>query len=771
MPKVVILDDQATDRQILDRLARNVSADIEVEAFASPLRALDWLAEHQPDLILLDYRLPEMDGIAFLHALQRLPSCTGVPTIMITIVDDIEVRHRALEAGATDFLTKPLDLKECDARFRNLLTLREQRLAIERHAAELAVARQRTNRALRTLSAANTLLSGPVSETELLRGMCRMLVEQAGYPLVRIGLWNDRDELREVACASHADGAGGKPDPWAPGLAEFNADGALDSMRASGEHRVWVEAAPAIADSGHDGVGGFAAVAWFPLRIEGLVDGVLMVFADAADAFDAHEIELLTRTSADLGYGIAARRARTARDRAQRDARYLARFDRLTGLPNQNQALERLREVIGGGDAQAQAEAAVVVIDLDRFKLVNDTAGHDAGDELLLKVVERLRAILRPSDLFARQSSDEFVLVMANHDQSDSITDAAARTASRIIETFSRPFAVSGYEYFIGASIGIRRVTPEDSDPLTIIRQAHTAMHQAKRSGGNTYSCYTGELTDRQTRKLSMEGRLRRALDRSGLQLYFQPIVDLADGRIVALEALVRWPEEDGSVLGPNAFIPLAEEVGLIDRLGHWVFQAGCEHSRAWAQANFTPTMSINLSLQQLLRPQLVEEFAGVVQATGAAPELLQLEITESAMMTDPGRTGPVVNGLIESGMRIALDDFGTGYSSFSRLSRLPITTLKIDKCFIAGVASDPSEQAIVRSMIQLGRGLGLETVGEGIEDATQHQALADMGCLLGQGFHFHRPMPAADLSALVIGEEAAIEDQAGRNRSRGTSH
>lgn len=763
MPKVVILDDQATDRQILERLARNVSQDVEVEAFACPREALAWFAENQPDLVLLDYRLPGMDGVAVIKALQDTPACSGVPIIMITIVDDMDVRYRALDAGATDFLTKPLDLQECEARCRNLLVMREQRLAIERHAAELAAARQRTGRALRIMSRINTLLSGPSTERELLQSICWALAEQAGYPRVCIGLWDSSGVLQEVAAnvGPGMDGNSGL-------LAELNHDGMIDTIRQTGE--AWVgndlnsDRVPEQGAHAAAVAAGYTSMAILPIPLEGLLDGVLVALANQPNTFDHDELELLTRTAEDLGYGIGTRRTRQARDRAQRNVRYLTHFDRLTGLPNHNQVLERLREATepGWGIAESgkEFETAVFVLGLDRFKIANDTAGQEAGDQLLLQVSERLQAILDPRDLLARQSGDEFILLTSSRQRNAGgaapSTDGIVRTAKRIIETISRPFAVAGYEYFITASIGIRRLAADDIDMQAVIRQANTAMHQAKEAGGNTFSFYSGELTDRQTRRLSLEGRLRRALDYDKLCVYYQPIVDLATERIVGVEALVRWPQDNGSVVGPNAFIPLAEETGLIDRLGKQVFSLSCVQMKEWEQLGLTPDISVNLSLHQLLRPKLAEEFVAIIRDTGATAERLQIEVTESAMMTDPGRTERVVCALNEFGMKIALDDFGTGYSSFSRLNQLPISVLKVDKGFVRSIASDSNEQTIVRGMIQLSENLGLKTVGEGIEDAAQLRTLREMGCCFGQGFHFHTPLPAAEARKVLTGDAAS---------------
>jgi len=763
MPNVVIIDDQATDRQILDRLTRNLAADIEVRAFARPREALAWLREHQPDLILVDYRMPEMDGVAFVEALADIPACVGIPVIVITVVDDSDLRYRALEAGATDFLTKPLDLQECEARCRNLLTLRRQQLTISRHAEHLAEARRRTGRALRTLSLGNELLVGTGSDHDLLQGICAIIAEQAGYPMVRVGLWDDEDRLHEVARAPTPTDPAGRALPRleeCPIAENVREDGqvhVLNDLTGMAIDTTW---ARQLRDAG------FASVALLPVPIEGLVDGVLAVLAPEPDVFDPDEIELLVRTANNLGYGLAARRAHRARARAERDARYLTHFDRLTGLPNRNRLLERLREMVEVDD-DAVAEAAMLVINLDRFKLVNDTTGHEAGDELLLQVVRRLQAIVRTRDVLARHAGDEFVLLVtgepatAPHADTDRIADDAARTAQRVIDVIRRPIRVAGYDYYIGASIGISRVDDAHTDLQAAVRQADTAMRHAKEAGGNTYAFYTGELTERHTRRLSLESRLHRAIERESFILHFQPIVELASRRTVGVEALVRWPQDDGSILAPDAFIPVAEETGLMERLGQWVFRAACEQACAWDRMGLALQMSVNLSVHQLLRPNLAANLAAVMEEHGAAPQSFELEVTESAMMTDPARTERIVRALHEHGMGIALDDFGIGYSSLSRLKHLPITTLKIDKDFLLGLPSDPAEHTIVRSIVQLAANLRVRAVAEGVETIDHAHVLTGMGCGFGQGFYFSHPLPAAELTAWLGGAGTQGDGQA----------
>lgn len=753
MPNVVIVDDQTTDRQILDRLTRNLATDIEVHAFARPGEALAWLRDHQPDLILVDYRMPEMDGIAFIENLASIPHCLGIPVIVITVVEETELRYRALEAGATDFLNKPLDLQESEARCRNLLTLRRMQLTIARHAESIAEAGRRTGRALGILSSANELLIDTRGEPEFLQGMCRVISEQGGYSFVRVGLWDEEEYLHDAACAGVRDGPrlDSLSSPEGAALAATMRANAtpwwLNDLSSQSPRNEWLDA---LREAG------FLSVALLPIRVEGLVEGVLAVFSGQAGVFDQDELELLARTGNNLGYGLADRRARRARDRAQRDCRYLTHFDRLTGLPNRNRLFERVRELTASDDEICRT--AVLVINLDRFKLVNDTAGHEAGDRLLMRVVQRLHAIVPPRDLLARQSGDEFVLLLQTGDGDTSdeqrkylIEEYAKLTARRVIEAMRRPFKIAGYEYYIGASVGISFVEPTNGDFQSLLRQADTAMRQAKEAGGNTYSFYSGDLTERHTRRLSLEARLRRAVEQDSFMLHYQPIMALESGDTIGVEALVRWPQDDGSLLAPDAFIPLAEETGLMESLGHCVAREACRQARTWSDAGVFPRISINLSVHELLRLRLADDLLELMESFGVDSTQFEVEVTESAMMTDPRRTERVVRGLHDRGFGIALDDFGMGYSSLSRLKHLPITTLKIDKTFVSGLPNDPAERTIVRSIVQLAENLRVRAVAEGIETVEHRNILLRMGCRTGQGFHFSHPLPAGELRAILV--------------------
>jgi len=387
----------------------------------------------------------------------------------------------------------------------------------------------------------------------------------------------------------------------------------------------------------------------------------------------------------------------------------------------------------------------MLVINLDRFKLVNDTGGHQTGDQVLLQVVSRLKRVIRQGDVLTRTTGDEFALLVQGDGRGAGeagLAEDTAKVAERIIGALREPFQVGDYEYYIGASIGISSMEGSGEEPQTVLQQGDTALRQAKEAGGNTYSVYSGELTERHTRRLSLEGRLHRAVEAGDFVLYFQPIVSLRDGRAVGAEALLRWPQEDGTLLGPAQFIPLAEETGLMVPLGGWVFDAACRQARAWQDAGLDLYISVNLSTHQLLSPSLTSDLEAAMEAHGTPAQRLELEVTEGAMMTDPPLTERILRALHEQGLHIAVDDFGTGYSSLSRLKNLPINTLKIDKDFVLGLPTDANDRTITQSIIQLASNLEMRAVAEGVETEEHKQLLIEMGCPYGQGFLFSEPAP-----------------------------
>jgi diguanylate cyclase (GGDEF)-like protein/PAS domain S-box-containing protein len=437
----------------------------------------------------------------------------------------------------------------------------------------------------------------------------------------------------------------------------------------------------------------------------------------------------------------------TERKTYERQLEWQATHDSLTGLANRSLLQDRLDLAIGRATDE-NTRVAVIFIDLDRFKLINDTVGHQIGDELLKIIAARLRLCVRGADTVARQGGDEFVLV------SNCLPGPhpAGRTLEMLTQAVSEPCHAGGREYNLTCSVGVALFPDDGHDAGTLLKHADSALYRAKESGRDNVQYFTREMTAKLAQRLELEGKLRRALEREQFELYFQPRVDLVSGAIVGAEALVRWrlPEE-GLVL-PDRFIPLAEETGLIVPLGNWVLRAACVQLKRWLDAGLRPgIISVNISAQQFRSGDLPTTVAIILAETGVSAEHLEFEITESAAMHDAPRLLEMLNELKALGLRISIDDFGTGYSSLAYLRRFPVDHLKIDRSFVSDMAHNADDATIVRSIIALGHALGLQVVAEGVESAEQLQLLKRSNCDEVQGFHLGRPMPAADFCAHLL--------------------
>jgi diguanylate cyclase (GGDEF)-like protein len=412
-----------------------------------------------------------------------------------------------------------------------------------------------------------------------------------------------------------------------------------------------------------------------------------------------------------------------------------ARLDGLTGTPNRTGADELMeRQLLLA--AETGRPFALLFLDLDRFKDINDTYGHSAGDELLAEVVHRLTAHLRQDDMLARVGGDEFMAILPGAGM-----DTARQTAERLIKAFAQPFQLHGKKLQASCSIGGAVFPTHGETREELLKCADTAMYEAKRAGRNRFAMYEEHFGAIRQRRLALHEQLQRALVQNQFLLHYQPILDLQSRRIVAAEALLRWQDESGRQHSAADFVAAAEESGLILTLGEWVLNKACEQAQAWANAGFPIRMSVNLSPRQFQATNLVEQVRHALLNSGLAPAALELEITESTAMDDPESSIRVLTEFKNLGVSIAIDDFGTGYSSLSYLKRIPADKLKVDKSFVDGVATDSEDAAIVRTVLALAASLGIETIAEGIEQETQMQALIDLGCTYGQGYLFSRPL------------------------------
>jgi diguanylate cyclase (GGDEF)-like protein/PAS domain S-box-containing protein len=425
---------------------------------------------------------------------------------------------------------------------------------------------------------------------------------------------------------------------------------------------------------------------------------------------------------------------------------HIAYHDGLTSLANRQLFEETLILAVERAKRDGTS-VAVVFLDLDNFKLVNDSLGHHAGDLLLSELADRLRTSTRETDLVARQGGDEFLMLLADLDPAEADA-AAARVAARVAEALSQPFSLQGTEFHARGSIGIS-VYPRDAlDAETLMKNADIAMYRAKRLEPGGHMFFASDSDDAMSR-LSFEQRLRRAVEDQNWVLHFQPVVDLADRRVVGAEALIRWQDHHG-IVPPGEFIPVAEELGLIEAIGDWVFDQVANQQRAWRDAGLEIEVSFNLSPRQLWTPRLADRLLQKLRDVGVDPSTVQAEITESTAMADPDRTQRTLRELHSWGLRLALDDFGTGYSSLSRLKNMPVDVLKIDREFIRHVDRDVRLAGMVRAMIQVAQSLDMVPLAEGIETESEYVFLRSNGCRLAQGFWFAHPMPADELESLA---------------------
>lgn len=638
------------------------------------------------DMVMLDVDMPRMNGFAACAALRRRWG-DELPIVMVTGMDDIASIEAAFEAGATDFISKPIPWLLLAHRVRYVL-----------RATQAAAA-------LRVANARNAAMLDALPDT-----------------LLRIDGADHIVELRAASETRRGSRALSVGEPLAtafPASASAILTRALEDTRRSGQP-LTVEFA--LADGGED-----------PVHQEARLSTI-----------DGSEALCLLR---DI----------TERKEYERRIHQLAYFDSLTGLANRRGFMERLEREIHRAD-QNDWRLAVLFLDLDRFKSINDTLGHAAGDAVLQQAAERLRTITRPGDTVSRDTSDlggaesarlggdEFTVVLPRIVRAED----ALPIADRIRHSMSAPFLVGGQSLSLTTSIGIAVFPDDGSDAATLVKHADTAMYDAKANGRDGCRYYNPTLTAEAVHRVELEAGLRRALERDEFVVMYQPQVDVRSGRITAVEALVRWRPPGGGLVPPMEFIPFAEECGLIDAIGTRVLQHACRDAAAWMARGLELRVAVNLSSMQFRASGLLDIVRDALATSGLPADRLELEITESALMADDDATYATLDALRTLGIDIALDDFGTGYSSLSYLKRLPLGKLKIDRSFVSGLPDDADNLAIVRAILALARHLGFCITAEGVETPAQARLLGELEADSLQGYLFSRPVPATEIEALA---------------------
>lgn len=507
-----------------------------------------------------------------------------------------------------------------------------------------------------------------------------------------------------------------------------------------------------LADKQHSAFHGIVAVtgarsgAALPLLSRGQAVGVLLFMSTELNTFTPEFVEILQRLAANVSFALENFDRADEKEKAEERIKYLATHDNLTDLPNR----AMFNQLLGFSIKRArryQRQCAVLFIDLDRFKIINDSLGHAAGDVLLVEMATRLRGGVRASDVVTRLGGDEFVVLLEGIEESKQ----AATTASHLLSAICKPLELNGHECRVTASIGIAIFPNDSADEEALIKNADSAMYIAKQGGKNDVRFFSNEIKTRSIDRLMMETSLRHALDRNELRLHYQPKLDVATGRISGVEALLRWCHPDLGELAPNRFIPLAEETGLIVPIGRWVMKTACAQNMAWQREGLPAiSMAVNVSPRQFSDENLLNDINDALSSSGMDPRLLQIEITESMVMLNVERAIQLLDAIQSRGVRLAIDDFGTGYSSMSVMKRFPVDTIKIDRSFVRDLPQNSEDRAIAQAIIGMGKALGLTIVAEGVETSEQQEFLREHACDEIQGFLFSKPVAADKIAELL---------------------
>ena len=472
----------------------------------------------------------------------------------------------------------------------------------------------------------------------------------------------------------------------------------------------------------------------------------MLFYSDEKRAFDDEIVKLLGRMVESVAYALDNFDREAERVRSQERIQYLATHDGLTGLPNRAMFNELLR--LGAESARRyERKFAVLFVDLDRFKFVNDTLGHEAGDVLLKEMSTRFKECLRASDVVARLGGDEFVFLIQEVGDAAQVTTVARKVLSAAL----RPVEILGQECRVTASIGISMYPTDATDEQSLMKNADMAMYLAKEEGKNNFQFYSKNIKSQSLERMAIETQLRRALDNGEFSLHYQPKMVSKTGQINGVEALLRWQNPELGSVSPMQFIPVAEETGMIIPIGRWVLRRACAQNVAWQRAGLPAIcVAVNLSMRQFADPDLVRDITATLEETGMPPHLLELELTESMVMHNVERTIKLLTTIKGMGVRLAIDDFGTGYSSLAQIKRFPIDTLKVDRSFIREIPRDTEDRAITEAIIAMGKTLSLTVVAEGVETKEQEQFLRERACDEMQGYYFSKPTTAEEFEKLL---------------------
>jgi diguanylate cyclase (GGDEF)-like protein/PAS domain S-box-containing protein len=696
--KILVVDDTSASLRLLTDILK--SEGYEVRSAINGELALNAAASSTPDLVLLDIRMPGMDGYEVCRRLKAHPATAEVPVIFVSAASETEDKVQGFTMGAVDYVTKPYQRDELLARVRTHVELNRLRHSLESLVDERTAAlRESEERWKFALEGAGDGVWdwNPKTDQALFSTRWKEMLGYAEHEFPATGAaWIEHmhpDDKARVLTAVQ-DYFAGRQKSY---VAEFR-------MRCKDNSWKWIMSRGKVICRDAEGT---------PLRMIG--------------------------THADI----------SLRKAAEDEIVNLAFYDPLTRLPNRRMLTNRLTQAMVARNAGI---GALLFIDLDDFKTLNDTHGHDIGDQLLQQVALRLSCCVREGDTVARFGGDEFVVMLEDLSKDDLDTAAQAKTVGeKILNLLNQPYQLGSYEHRSTPSIGVTLYNGNQQSLDELMKQADIAMYQAKKAGRNTLRFFDPHMQEVINARMDLEIDLRRALEAGQFQLYYQIQVDPLY-RPVGAEALIRWIQPERGMVSPAQFIPLAEETGLILPIGLWVLESACAQLHVWQQNAHTRDLilAVNVSARQFRQSDFVSQVQAVVQRHAIRSNRLKLELTESLLLEDIADTIAKMNALKEIGVQFSLDDFGTGYSSLQYLKRLPLDQLKIDQSFVRDIAFDASDKAIVRTIIAMAHSLGLEVIAEGVETEEQRQFILDNGCTQFQGYLFSKPVPIAEFDALL---------------------
>lgn len=763
----------------------------------------------QPDLILMDCVMPVMDGFTACAKFHQLPGYKHPPVIMITSLNDDNAVNLAFESGAHDYITKPIHWAVLRHRVRRILLARHTETSLDQSEAMAQSIINHAPLGIMTIDQNGKIKSfNPACEGifgylwgEAIGQKISMLIpdflDDKYYGRIIDNRYGTGEQTSFQSLVAEGLRKDGRIFPAEHIISRFNVRqnnlftvivrDITEQKQSEEALRESSERYRALTENTYDLICELSLKKQFlylspnykdilgyePASLIGkkvmdyihpedhpiVLTGFNRAFEHLASGqfvyrFVHHNGELRWFESTGKTYqtatgeirGVFVSRDITERQRYEETIRHQAFHDALTGLPNRLLFKDRLNLAMAHAKRNKKM-LAVLFLDLDRFKLINDTLGHAVGDQLLINVSERLVVNVREDDTVARLGGDEFTILLPEIGQ----IEGAATVAHKILEAVRKPLKVSNHELYISTSIGVVVYPSDGDDAEALLKNADTAMYRAKEKGRNNYQLYTPAMNAKAFERLAMENSLRRALEKNEFVVFYQPKVRIDTEEIIGMEALVRWQHPTRGLVSPGEFIPVAEETGLIVSIGEWVLRTACTQNKAWQDAGYPPVrVAVNLSARQFQLQNLVETVARILSETGLDPQWLELEITESIAMQNAEFTIKTLNDLKEMGIQLSIDDFGTGYSSLSYLKRFPINKLKIDKSFVSEITSDPDNAAIASTVIVLGQSLKLGVIAEGVETREQYHFLKQHHCDEMQGYLFGKPMPSSQFESLL---------------------